>query len=93
MCKDGAVREHDWLKEPGRFDKQWVWGLRWQKVSLAGPDQCATGKDFRWGSEECGDLFPDRLWQVCGGLPDSVRLERPAAFQTELWLLGYLRRA
>lgn len=28
MCKDGTVREHDSLKEPRRFDKEWVWGLQ-----------------------------------------------------------------
>ena len=24
MCKDRTVREHDRLKEPRRFDKEWV---------------------------------------------------------------------
>lgn len=28
MCKDGTVRERDWLKEPRRFDEEWVWGLQ-----------------------------------------------------------------
>lgn len=51
-------------------------------MSLARPGQRATMKDFRWGSEECRDLFPDRLWQVRGGLRGSVGLTRHWAVAT-----------